>query len=137
MLLAMEVPAEPASIPRARHAAAVVAGDHGVNPFDVAIAVSEAVGNAVVHAYRGEDSGTVRLTAFRDRERLCIEVEDSGVGMSPNLERSGLGLGLSLIGAMTSVFEVEDANPGVRLLMCFEAPAEARARSGEASSAAE
>jgi stage II sporulation protein AB (anti-sigma F factor) len=71
---------------------------------DIRTAVSEAVTNAVVHAYRGT-CGNIELTVklLRDRE-IYIRVKDKGCGISdvdkameplyttaPEEERSGLG----------------------------------------------
>ncbi len=71
---------------------------------DIRTAVSEAVTNAVVHAYRGT-SGTIELTVklLKDRE-IYIRVKDRGCGIpdiskameplfttAPEEERSGLG----------------------------------------------
>ncbi|MCR4861570.1 MAG: anti-sigma F factor [Ruminococcus sp.] len=71
---------------------------------DIRTAVSEAVTNAVVHAYRGT-SGMIELTVklLRDRE-IYIRVKDRGCGIpdisqameplfttAPEEERSGLG----------------------------------------------
>ena len=71
---------------------------------DIRTAVSEAVTNAVVHAYRGT-SGIIELTVklLRDRE-IYIRVKDRGCGIpdisqameplfttAPEEERSGLG----------------------------------------------
>ena len=68
---------------------------------DIRTAVSEAVTNAVVHAYR-ERSGMVYITVKIIRDRtVCIHIRDKGCGieqaMTPlfttahNEERSGLG----------------------------------------------
>jgi len=72
---------------------------------DVKTAVSEAVTNAVVHAYPGRTDGKVWLSARLFEERAVeIQVEDSGVGIAdvseamepfyttqPEAERSGMG----------------------------------------------
>jgi anti-sigma regulatory factor (Ser/Thr protein kinase) len=66
---------------------------------DVRLAVSEAVTNAVVHAFRGrEDAGTVIVTAcVRDREWIEVLVTDYGSGMAPRDDSPGVGLGIPLI----------------------------------------
>ncbi len=61
------------------------------------LAVSEAVTNAVLHAYRG-GPGAIQVTAaLAEEAELWILVADDGGGMQPNAERPGLGLGLGLI----------------------------------------
>jgi anti-sigma regulatory factor (Ser/Thr protein kinase) len=70
------------------------AGDDQVD--DVRLAVSEAVTNAVLHAYRGAP-GTVQVTAALAGQELWVLVADEGEGMQPQADRPGLGLGLGLI----------------------------------------
>ncbi len=71
---------------------------------DIKTAVSEAVTNAIIHGYEGEQ-GTVVLSASIDEDQtLTVEVEDRGQGIAdleqamqpfytshPELERSGMG----------------------------------------------
>ena len=56
---------------------------------DVKTAVSEAVTNAVVHAYPGGAEGEITLAAAIDYEarRLMLTVSDTGVGIE-NIERA-------------------------------------------------
>lgn len=69
---------------------------------EIKVAVSEAVGNAIIHGYQNMSNKTVRLTATIYKEGLEIRVEDSGVGIadinlamqpaySSDPERMGLG----------------------------------------------
>ena len=44
----------------------------------VALAVSETVTNAVVHAYDGHGQGPVRVSCHADGERFVVEVVDRG-----------------------------------------------------------
>lgn len=73
---------------------------------EVRTAVSEAVTNAIVHAYR-EQSGRVVLRAKLDEEWIVVEVEDFGRGIAdvekamqpfytsqPDEERTGMGFSL-------------------------------------------
>lgn len=70
---------------------------------DVKTAVSEAVTNAIIHAYR-EENQTVYLTCEREKDILKVTIEDKGIGITdielakqpfytskPELERSGMG----------------------------------------------
>lgn len=85
---------------------------------DVKTAVSEAVTNAVVHAYPRGGEGKITLSAKLDYEqrRLYLEVSDTGVGISdveqamepfyttqPQMERSGMGFAVmqSFMDALT------------------------------------
>jgi stage II sporulation protein AB (anti-sigma F factor) len=53
--------------------------------------VSEAVTNAIVHAYPDGAPGQVRLEAWLDDELLTVVVADDGVGMSSGRGSPGLG----------------------------------------------
>jgi len=77
---------------------------------EVRTAVSEAVTNAVVHAYRDQETpGRVMMRACLDEERITIEIEDTGCGIPdvnlamkpfytshPEDERTGMGFALML-----------------------------------------
>jgi anti-sigma regulatory factor (Ser/Thr protein kinase) len=66
----------------------------------VALAVSETVSNAVIHAYAGREPGLVRVHCRADGERLVVEVVDEGVGIAARDDSPGLGQGLALVGAL-------------------------------------
>jgi len=74
---------------------------------EVRTAVSEAVTNAIVHAYRKDERGTVTLRARIDGNHLHVEIEDFGCGIvnvtqamqpfyttQPDEERTGIGFAL-------------------------------------------
>ena len=108
----------------ARRAAADFARDQGAPP-DVAhaveLAVSEAVSNAVVHAYDGARGGEIRLAMKRGRGRLDVRVADDGKGMAPRPDSPGLGLGLPLIGRLADRFDVRSRpGHGTEIRMRFE-----------------
>lgn len=76
---------------------------------EVRTAVSEAVTNAVVHAYAGREDGRIFLRAAVDAQKVEIEVEDFGCGIEdvaqamtpfytsqPDKERTGMGFSLML-----------------------------------------
>ena len=76
---------------------------------EVRTAVSEAVTNAVVHAYGDQEEGKIGMRASVSDERIDIEVEDFGCGMEdvkkamqpfyttqPEKERTGMGFVLML-----------------------------------------
>lgn len=117
--LELELPSEAASVAAARTAAADLARAVGASVADVKLAVSEAVGNAVIHAFRDRPGGVVRLTARADRARLSITVSDDGTGMRPNLESPGLGLGLSLITKLAEEVRFDSTPRGTTVSMSF------------------
>jgi anti-sigma regulatory factor (Ser/Thr protein kinase) len=90
---------------------------------DLRLAISEAVSNAVIHAYRDrERPGTVTVSVeVRPAEAVEVVVGDEGLGMSPRSDSPGLGLGLSLIATLAD--QVEHRSPpdgsGMELWMCF------------------
>jgi len=119
------LPALPASIAPLRHSVLGFASDSGASERqleDIALAVSEALSNAVVHAYVGHDSpGVVAVNALREGRVLEVVVCDEGIGMLPRTDSPGPGLGLPLIVRVTEGLELEsmDAMPGVRVRMKF------------------
>jgi serine/threonine-protein kinase RsbW len=76
----------------------------------VGIVISEAVTNVVLHAYRDGKSGHVRVQASLQDTVLTLVVADDGVGMAPNADSSGLGLGLALIRSLAEHLEVRRAD---------------------------
>jgi len=79
---------------------------------DVALAVSEACANAVVHAYADREPGVLRVTADITPDGLEIVIADEGRGMSPRSDSPGLGLGLSLMASLTSALELRVGEGG-------------------------
>jgi anti-sigma regulatory factor (Ser/Thr protein kinase) len=120
--LELRTDATPAAVPGVRRAVVDFAALHGVGvPPDVALAVSEAITNAVLHAYRDGDTGDVRVVACAEPDRLVVVVRDYGCGMKPNPDSPGLGLGLAVIGRLATELNIErpDEGGGTRLRMCF------------------
>jgi serine/threonine-protein kinase RsbW len=81
----------------------------------VLLSVSEAVTNALVHAYRhvAEPAAErIELEARLHHEALVVIVRDFGCGMSPRLDSPGLGLGLPLIVASTSSMQIDTPPAG-------------------------
>jgi anti-sigma regulatory factor (Ser/Thr protein kinase) len=89
---------------------------------DIALAISEAASNAVMHAYVGrEEPGEVRVDAWIEDGALQVTVCDDGVGMAPRMDSPGLGLGLALMGRVTERLRLEASSPppGVCVRMTF------------------
>ena len=98
---------------------------------DVKTAVSEAVTNAVVHAYPRGGRGTITMTAELNipERTLRVEVEDEGVGIpdieqamepffttQPEMERSGMGFAV-MQGFMESLEVTSEAGRGTKVVM--------------------
>jgi serine/threonine-protein kinase RsbW/stage II sporulation protein AB (anti-sigma F factor) len=123
--LELRLQASPAAVPGVRRAVVDFAEVHGVGHGpDVALAVSEAVTNAVLHGYRDGTAGPVRVVACAEPDRLVVVVRDYGCGMSPHPDSPGLGLGLSVIGRLTTEMNIERPHQGggTRLRMHFASP---------------
>jgi serine/threonine-protein kinase RsbW/stage II sporulation protein AB (anti-sigma F factor) len=97
--LSMTCRAEPEAVPRLRRALSDFAAEAGAAPDQVdavRLASSEALTNAVLHAYRGRP-GNVYVSAALVSRQLLLLVADDGRGLEPRTDRPGLGLGLGLI----------------------------------------
>lgn len=125
------VPAEPGVVGRLRRDVVGHVRDQGVGDpplSDLAVAVSEAITNAVLHAFRDGRSGSVcvECEAEPGADQVMIVVRDDGVGMAPNPDTPGLGLGLPLIAELANSLEVRSAEhgAGTELRMTFAVPVE-------------
>jgi serine/threonine-protein kinase RsbW len=116
----LELPSEPDSIKRARDEVARLAELAGVPVADVKLAVSEAVSNAVIHAFRGAAPGRISVRARVERDRLLVTVADDGSGMRPNVDSPGLGFGISLITRMARDVRFDSSPAGLTVSMSFE-----------------
>ncbi|WP_084284009.1 ATP-binding protein [Solirubrobacter soli] len=97
-LLDVDLPAEPQSVSLARRAVLDALTGIAVDRDAVGVVVSEAVTNAVLHAYRDrERPGAVRVTADLHEEGVEVSVTDDGLGMHPRTDSPGVGLGMPLI----------------------------------------
>ena len=103
---------------------------------DVKTAVSEAVTNAIVHAYHGK-GGTVRMRAVLDSDlMLTVDIVDNGCGIEdieqarqpfyssdPGLERSGMGFTV-MESFMDEVKVFSQRGRGTMVRMCKSLAAE-------------
>lgn len=110
--LDLELPVAPGSVTAARHATGEFAEQAGAAREDVELAVSEAVGNSVLHAYPEGESGTIAVRAGVEENRVVIVVQDNGTGVRPHIQGRGLGLGIPLIARLSEDYRVEDAPEG-------------------------
>jgi serine/threonine-protein kinase RsbW len=95
----------------------VGAGDNVLR--DVALAVTEAVTNVVVHAYEPGAAGLVHVIADIEDGALEVLVIDDGLGFRPG-PSDGLGVGLATIAASTARFAISDRHPsGTEVWMRF------------------
>jgi serine/threonine-protein kinase RsbW len=80
---------------------------------DVALAVSEACTNAVVHAYRKAARGTFDVAAAVEEDLIQVAVTDHGVGLQPRTDSPGLGLGLPLIASVSDSLAITSVRPDI------------------------
>lgn len=134
--------AVPESIPRARRALVTYAERRGADEEQLdalRLAASEAITNAVRHAYRDGEHGLVHVTAAVAGGELWILVADDGRGLDGSSANPGLGMGLALIAAVTDHLAILRRASGgtevrMRIRLSAEAPADGHLR-GSFSSA--
>jgi len=87
----------------------------------VKLAVSEAVTNAVMHAYVDDDEpGDVHVVTFVRGATVHVTVSDDGVGMMPRLDSPGLGVGLPFIADTADTLDIDSTEGGgTELRMTF------------------
>ena len=118
-----EFPAQAESVPKARAAVAgfaLAAGFHGERLEAIRLATSEAVTNAVLHAYAG-GGGSFHVTASFMPEGLWLNVSDEGRGMRPGgTSGGGLGVGLAVIAHLVDeLVIIKRSSGGTELQMRF------------------
>jgi anti-sigma regulatory factor (Ser/Thr protein kinase) len=132
--------ASPCSVAEGRATLADFAARVGATPSQVdavRLAASEAITNAVLHAYRG-GPGLIYVNAAVASGELWILVSDDGCGLKPRANGPGLGFGLGLISEVSDDFAIVSRSTGgteVRVrfnLVSAHATAQARLRSERA-----
>jgi serine/threonine-protein kinase RsbW len=109
--LQMSLPAKAENVAVVRHAIAGLAERIGMDEAataDLKTVVTEACMNVVVHAYPEGEVGLLEVQAEPDETGLTVAVRDFGRGISPrpNVDRPSLRIGLALIAALSSSFEI-------------------------------
>jgi serine/threonine-protein kinase RsbW len=123
----LRLPAVPENVAVVRQALSGVAetlGMHSNLLADMKTAVTEACNNVVVHAYP-DSEGTLEVDVRPDDSHLAVVVRDFGAGMQPSPvqpDKPTLGLGLPLIAALSSMFEIRGGlGQGIEVHMRFVA----------------
>ncbi len=125
--VALEVPATAERVPQVRRAVVAFAGAHGADDAlagRIALAVTEAVANVVVHAYDpGATDGSVHVVADIDDDALEVVVADDGAGFRPG-RSPGLGAGLGIVADVSDDFAIgQRPQGGIELWLKFFLPA--------------
>jgi serine/threonine-protein kinase RsbW len=109
-------PARAESVPTARQATAGCVRELGVEESvaqAVALAVTEACSNVVLHAYRDQEvPGEMTVLVEKPDASLRVTVFDDGPGIVPRVDSPGLGLGLPLISQLTDGLELSSRPEG-------------------------
>jgi serine/threonine-protein kinase RsbW len=133
--LQMSLPAKAENVAVVRHALAGLAERLGMDEAslaDLKTVVTEASMNVVVHAYAGMDPGPLEVEAESDGSGLTVVIRDHGSGIRPrpDIERPSLRIGLTLIAALSSSFEIKGGvDRGTEIRMHL--PLISRERAGE------
>jgi anti-sigma regulatory factor (Ser/Thr protein kinase) len=117
------LPAQPESVSAVRRRVRDFAREQGL-PEElidrVALAVTEAAANAVLHAYGPDEVGDVHFAAALDKEELEVVVFDDGSGLRDDHVSPGIGWGLRLIEQTSSEFRLHPRHPrGTEVWMRF------------------
>jgi anti-sigma regulatory factor (Ser/Thr protein kinase) len=116
----LRAPSHPGSVTEVRRRVAEYAEGEGANRDDVELAVAEAVGNAVLHAFGERDDGVITVRAeIDDSDHLVVEIADFGSGITTHARSSRAGLGLPIIRALADTVEVQSGKRGTRIVMRF------------------
>ena len=118
-----------------RHALAGLAESIGMDEpgiADLKTVVTEACMNVVVHAYPADAPGPLEVEALPEPNGLTVVVRDYGMEIRPrpDIERPSLRIGLTLIAALSSSFEIKggvDRGTDIRMHL----PLQARTEEGE------
>lgn len=113
-----QLPATLDSVGAARHAVMRFAADLEVDLDGMLLAVSEAVGNVVAHAYGDDAPGVVELSAGASPFEVTVTVRDHGRGLACG-GNPGAGFGLKIIRRVAERVELSDGSDGVALTMEF------------------
>ncbi len=120
----LELAALADNVPLVRHALRGLlegTGSSDERVSDIALAVTEACANAVLHAYP-DTPGTVEVAAaLSTGSLLTVTVRDHGSGMAPRVDSPGLGVGLPVMAAIADALEIDTpADAGTLVRMTFD-----------------
>ncbi len=124
-LVTFALTAEARSVGTGRRWMRAFASEHGGGPElqeRVASALTEALANAVLHAYVAADAGSIDVAADIEDGVLEIVVVDHGEGLraSPS-DGEGVGMGFGIIASTADAFAIRERVPqGTEVWLRFE-----------------
>jgi serine/threonine-protein kinase RsbW len=86
----------------------------------IRLAASEAITNAIVHAYEQGEPGQVHVSASYVEGELWLLIADAGHGLRARANSPGLGLGLAVIAQLVDDFQILSRAGGTELRMRFD-----------------
>jgi anti-sigma regulatory factor (Ser/Thr protein kinase) len=90
---------------------------------DMVVAVSEAAGNSVEHAYvEATASGTVELIFWTEPGAVCVEVIDQGVWRTPQKVPRERGRGILVMRGLMESVHIHYGPRGTRVLLRLAVP---------------
>jgi anti-sigma regulatory factor (Ser/Thr protein kinase) len=142
--LQMTLPARAENVAVVRHALAGLADRIGMDEpgiADLKTVVTEACMNVVVHAYPDDRPGPLEVEAIPEDDGLTVVVRDYGMGIQPrpDVDRPSLRIGLTLIAALSSSFEIKggvDRGTEIRMHLGLNSAEDEAARDGDSAGAA-
>jgi anti-sigma regulatory factor (Ser/Thr protein kinase) len=115
------LPAVAASVTEGRHLLADYLEAIGYQEsYEVCLAATEALSNAVRHAYHADARGDIEIGAAVHGDSLDVTIRDFGLGPTAELRSESLGLGLALMASLAQrvVLDVE-AGKGTDVHLIF------------------
>ena len=124
---AWRAPALSDAVREMRERLCTFADEHGVDravTADLRLAASEAITNAVIHAYRDRvmpGDVTAGITVDERARRIDVTVADDGMGMgtAPRPDSPGCGHGLGIIAAVTEQMSIRPGASSIGTVVSF------------------
>jgi serine/threonine-protein kinase RsbW len=113
------LPASVDSVAAARRAIRRFVLELEVDVDVIVLAVSEAVANAVLHAYVEQADGTIDLSAHAQPFEVTVTIRDHGSGFAAAPPSTGAGYGLKIIRRLAQHVALKESGDGVELTMHF------------------
>ena len=93
-----------------------------VTAADIVLVINEACSNSIEHAYRGADTGLIRVEVAREGEHIVASVSDFGSWQTPRSEPTTRGRGLAIMRAITDEVELVTSAVGTTIRTSFDVP---------------
>jgi len=90
---------------------------------DIVLVVNEACSNSIEHAYRGVDTGLIRVEVAQEGGYIVAIISDFGSWQTPPSEPTTRGRGLAIMRAITDQVELDTSASGTTVRTSFDVPA--------------